>query len=396
MRQISKIKSLSIIASILILISMPSCQKDVSIREDFKAGSGLQINEIEMEEHIVEGFPIGADFERGMAYIKSILRSKRSFLIKIIDIESLNASKNVELPAGDFQSPTEYFSPVHVEFIDNRYYVVDQFEKIVVYDHDFNHLYSSMYHQLRFFIDLFEYDSQMFFLVGAKDILNTVRCRVKLYRLIQDKKPIETMILSPQVDTLSIYNKFTDDIYIVGYFWPSVHGFEKDGCIYYGTGNNKDIAIYNLQSKKKEIYSLSYLKSKKYENKDAVKLGYHNSDGWEEKHYKQFGVKVIYEAYPHEMYHFGIFDIGAGKIGVVADINLDNMKFRLDIINIHSREYKKSIWLPMNYGFKNMLSTHYRGLSKGYINVDKGIYICHDTVGEDFDHVVKVIKFKVK
>jgi len=396
MRQIAGIKGLYIIAAILILISIPSCQKDNTIKKSFKADSGLQINEIELTENIIEGLPIGVDFEIGVVYIKSILRSKRSFLISIIDIDSLNTAKHVELPAGNYQSPTEYFSPVHVEIIDKKYYVVDQFEKIVVYDKDFNHLYSSMYSQLRFFIDLFEYDNQIFFLVGSKNISKTVRCRVKLYRLIKDKKPIETMNLSPPIDTLSIYNKFTDNRYIVGYFWPSVHGFEKDGCIYYGTGNNKDIVIYNLRSKKKEIYSLSYLKSKKYQDKDAVKLGYHNTDGWEEKHYKRFGEKIIYEAYPHDMYHFGIFDIGSDKIGVAGDVNLDKMKFRLDIINIKSREYKESIWLPIGYGFKNMLSTHYRGLSKGYINVDRGIYIFHDTVGEDFDHVVKVIKFKVK
>jgi hypothetical protein len=216
-----------------------------------------------------------------------------------------------------------------------------------------------------------------------------------LYQLIKDKKPIETLILSPQIDTLSIYNKFIDTRYYVGYFWPSVHGFEKDGYIYYGVGNTQDIYIYNLKSKKNEIYSLSYLKSKKYKNEDAIKLGYHNTDGWEEKHFKQFGEKIIYEAYPYDIYHFGIYDVGVNKIGIIAEINLDIMKFRLDIINIQSWEYKESLWLPIGYGFKNMLSTHYRGLSKGYINVDKGIYIFHDTVGEDFDHVVKVIKFKV-
>jgi hypothetical protein len=154
MSQKFKIKRLYIITAILALIMIPSCQKNPTIRNDLKADNGLKINEIEITENILEGFPIGADFKIGLAYVKSDIRSKRAFLIKIIDIDRLNILKTVELPAGDFQSPTEYFSPVHVEFIDNRYYVVDQFEKIVVYDQNFNHLYSSMYHQLRFFIDI--------------------------------------------------------------------------------------------------------------------------------------------------------------------------------------------------------------------------------------------------
>jgi hypothetical protein len=378
-----------------IIIFYNACQKDAPSQNAIEF-HGLKVKEIETNEKMIEGFPTGIDFDRKILFVESTLQAKRKFLIKLIDWNSFEIKNSIELPAGDYQSPTEYFNPVHIEFIDNRYYVVDQFEKIVVYDKKFNHLYSSMYHQLRFFIDIFKHNNQVFFTVGTKTTHKKTACRTKLFQLEENKKPIERQNISKVIEFLSFWNKDSTKRYYVGYFWPALHGFEKNGCIYYAVGNTQDLYVYDLNSAKMKVYALIHLKPKIFKNEDAHTLGYHNTNGWEEKLFKKFGDKVIYEAYPDNVFHFGIYDIGREKIGVAADVNIENMTFRLDVIDIKHWEYKESIWLPMNYGFKKTLATNYRGLVKGYINIDEGIYIHLDTVGEDFDFVAKIKKFKIK
>ncbi|MCI0470644.1 MAG: hypothetical protein L0Y73_03195, partial [Candidatus Aminicenantes bacterium] len=375
-------KYIRTILIIAVLLWGYGCKTETAASNPVKF-QGLQVKEVEITGSMIEGFPLGAEFDRDEIYVKSALHSNRNFLISIIDLKSGAIKKKVELPGGDYQSPTEYFSPVQIEFIGSRYYVVDQFEKIVVYDADFNHLYSAMYHQLRFFIDLFRHRDQVFFLIATKEIYKTVKSRTYLYRLKENQKPIKEMQLSGDLEFPGEYEKNIGHLYHVGYFWPSVQGFEKDGVLYYGCGNSREIYTYNLDEKKETVYSLSYLAPKKYSNTDAEKLGYYNTNGWEEKFFKESGDKVIYISYPEEMYHFGIFDIGAHKIGIAADVNLDNMTFRMDVIDTNLWEYKESFWFPIDYSIKRMLSSQFRGLVKGYFNLDKGVYIYQDLTGED-------------
>ena len=380
---------------IIALLAVYGCKSETVDSNPVKF-QGLNTGEVEISASIQEGFPVGAEFDRDEVYVCSAQQAKRNFLISIIDLKTGGIKKSVPLPAGDYQSPTEYFSPVQIQFIDSRYYVVDQFEKIVVYDADFNHLYSSMYNQLRFFIDIFTYDDNAFFLVSTREISMKTRSRLYLYRLLDNRKPVEETQLPHQFELPSVAIKNTKNTYYTGYFWPTVNGFEKDGVVYYGIGNTKEIYAYNLKEKKESVHSLSYLEPKTFTDDDAQRLGYYNTDGYEERTFKKTGLKIIYTSYPDKMYHFGLYDLGANKIGIAADVNLDNMTIRIDVIDTTLWEYRESIWFPIDYGFKVSLSSSYRGLNKSHINIDKGVSVHMDLEGEGFDPVAKIDRFNIK
>lgn len=351
-----------------------------------------------IETKTIEGFPLGTNFERGETYVDSTIRPPRKFLVKIVDIGSGETKKSIELTAGDFQSPVEYFSPVHVEYIDNRSYIVDQFEKIVAYDENFNHLYSSMFHQLRFFIDFYKYNGQVYFVMGTKKIMHKVSSEIRLYRLNENQKPLMQKSLNHDFSVPALQAVFAEDEKSLnrGFFWPSPHGFEKDGKIYYARNDQQKYHVYDLNTGKTDAFELPYLKPKRFKDSDAHKIGYYKTNGWEELHFKKYNSKVIYKAYPGDIFHFGLYDAGTDAIGVATGIDLDEMTFRMDIIDTKTAIYKKSICFPMSTGFIQSLSASYRGFTKDCFYVEKGFYICHDTVGEDSVDMVKIIKFELK
>jgi hypothetical protein len=350
------------------------------------------------KEKLFPGIPVGAEFNSSEIYVKDDLKKKGRFSIRVIDPERIDVKKEIELTAGDFNSPTEFFSPVQVQLIDDRYYVFDQFEKIVVFDHQFNHIHSSMFHQVRFFIDLFKKDSQICFVIATQQTSRILSSQVKVYELPTINKPKEKKSISDDFELQSIFSfmKGSSNDYYKGYFWPAVSGFEKDGTIYYSVGNSNSIYVYRLGTGKEEVYFFPFLRPKKYEDAEAEKLGFHKSDGWEERYRKKYGGKIVYKAYDGNIYHFGIHDVGVDKIGVAGSLNLERMTYRLDIINTREWSYIESIWLPMGYSFKRSIATMYRGLIRSYLDVDRGIYVYSDIVGEDFEYMVRILRFKVK
>ena len=89
---------------------------------------------------------------------------------------------------------------------------------------------------------------------------------------------------------------------------------------------------------------------------------------------------------------------GENKIGIAGDLDLEKTNFRLDIFNADSREYLKSIWLPIGHGFLRRLIFNTRGLFLTRIDVDKGIYVWMDVEGEveNIQFTVKLARFKIK
>lgn len=388
----------------LIIITTAGCgngEKEVmpgiTMQSDVLREYQPEINVLKM----YEGFPIGISIGKEELYVKAEIRPKGKYLIHIVSLKDYSITRNVELIAGDFQSPVEYFAPSHMEWLDNRYYIIDQFEKIVVYDGNFKHLYSSMYNHLRYFVDLFTYKDEINFVIGSKTYPQRgkrspgVSHSVEWFVLPENKKPSHEKSISSKGSILSAFSlkKNNNNDYYVGYFWPVLSGFEKNGVIYYSTGKHDCFYTYDLETGKRETIGLSFLKLKTYTDEQARKIGYHNTDGWEKKYKKQSGGNVVYKAYPEKIYHFGIYDVGNNKVGIAGGINLEKMIYRLDIIDSVQWRYLKSIWLPMGYSFQKSITSNFRGLVKAFIDVDKGLYVYSDIVGADFEYMVKITRF---
>lgn len=104
---------------------------------------------------VEDGYPCGVSFEKGEVYVQSTLPVEKKYELKIIDIHSRKIKKSVYLSMGDFQSPSDFFNPSYIEYLEHRYYVLDQFHKIIVYNENFDYLYTSIFHELRRSLDFF-------------------------------------------------------------------------------------------------------------------------------------------------------------------------------------------------------------------------------------------------
>lgn len=383
----------------ILLIAFSHCKEHIIETKtvDFDTLNVKQIHFIDTKT--VMGFPVGIDCERGYAFVQSQLKAERKFVIKIVDLGSGEIVDKLELTAGDFQSPTEFFGPNHIQFINDHYFVVDQFEKIAVFDNKFNHVYSSMFHQMRYFIDIFDHQNQTCFVIGTKIPGPNTKSEIHLYQLDKRHRPRSIMNIPNDFEILSLPKndrKKKKKYLYHGLPWPAVSGFEKEGKIYYSIGNKKEYYVYDITEGYEKNYFLPYLKTKQYTDRDVEKLGHYKSDGWQEDLEKKYKVIVKYIAYPGETYHYGIYDIGTDKIGVATDLDMETMTFRLDVIDSRGGNYIESIRLPFNCGFRRSIYSGNRGLLRTFINIDMGIYVWYDTEGEDFVDTVKISRFEIK
>ena len=348
----------------------------------------------------IEGYPIGSDLNRGEVYIVSELKSSRKFLIKIVNIENGEIKKLFEISAGDFRSPTEFYNPSHVQYVNGSFYVMDQFEKFVVFDEDLNYSYSSMFHAMRKFVNIFHWHSNIYCLIGlTKNDFKSTGNNVDIFKLSKNEKPIHFTGLYKSIDypsVLSTYRK--EKTFNKGYFWPSIRGFEKKGIIYFSTGLDRKLHIYDLELKTRNVFELLFLTPHKYENKDANQIGYYKSGGWEEKLKKDYNTDVLYVAFPAELYHFGIYDVGPDKIGIVSGLDLENMMMHIDIIEINVNElnYTESIKLPFSTGFIRSIAHNANDFVKTCLDMEKCIYVWLDHDEQEDVDMVKITRFKIK
>lgn len=365
----------------------------------------LMFKPIEKEVEIIEtkkieGYPIGSDLNRGEVYIVSELKSSRKFLIKIVNIETGEIKKFLEIKAGDFHSPTEFYNPSHVQYVNGSFYVMDQYEKIVVFDEDLNYSYSSMFHAIRKFVDIFHWNNNIYFLIGlTKNDFKSTGNNVDIFQLKKNEKPIHFTRLYKSIDYPSILSTYREEkTFNKGYFWPSIRGFEKGGIIYFSTGLDRKLNVYNLESKTRKVYELLFLTPHKYKNKDANQIGYYKSGGWEEKLKKDYNTKVSYMAFPAEVYHFGIYDVGSNRIGIVSGLDLENMMLHIDIIEINLNELKyiESINLPFSTGFIRSIAHNSNDFVKTCLDMGKCIYVWLDPDEQEDVEMVKITRFKIK
>lgn len=111
------------------------CKKNIDAQHSLEFDPVLKEVEIIGTKEI-EGYPIGFDLKRGEVYIKSALKTSRKFLIKIVNIDNGEIKKRFEVDAGNFRSPTEFYNPSHMQYVNGSFYLVDQFEKFVSFDED--------------------------------------------------------------------------------------------------------------------------------------------------------------------------------------------------------------------------------------------------------------------
>lgn len=341
------------------------------------------------------GVCIGVCFDKMEMYLNEPCAAKDFFTLKIVSLDTGIVTRTIQLPRGEENSPTHYYSPSFVQFLDHHYYIIDQYHKILVYDENFTWKYSSMFLLLRRSINFFLNGNQVAFMatqsIPAK---NAFQININLYSLENGSKPL----YEDNLDAIVIHHVGHLDAESggkkthKGSIWANADAIEKDLKIYWWNSSTDKLHIHDLQKKHTTLYRLAFLKPTKYKEDTAQAFGYAQSTGWEEKYRKMTGRKVIYKAYPEPLYHFGVFDVGKNMIGVAGAVDFHTFFFRLDIIDTGTLTYVKSIWLPFGGGFRAGMSTEPRAaLVKNWLDVQRGIYIWHDD-GVDPDIIAHITR----
>jgi hypothetical protein len=381
---------------IMLLVILLSCkEKSVENKIEFH---GLNERKIEIVNEVkFEGFISGADFEHNELYIQSIHKLKRVIRMLIVDIDEGKIKMEKHLSIGAQESPTDFFNPAFMQRLGDRYFIIDQYRKIACYDSRFEYLFTNMFNKHRYFLDFFLNKGNTFLVVGAKryfGIFNTND--IQVYKFRENQRPVHVKDLHVfKNKSLSRKARINKKNLYAGAPWPSGLGFEKDGKIYYANNDENVYYTYDIEDKSKQVYKLDYLKAKKYSKEVAWKIKFFYSDGWHVRLMKRTGKKYIVETHPEPLYHFGIFDIGKNKIGIIGDLDTDNFKFRLDVLEASTGKYLESIRLPFGNGFTQNISTSAQGFHHIFINIDRGYYLWNNVEGEDFDDYARITYFKI-
>ncbi len=375
-----------------LLINFMACkEKIVENKIEFP---GLKENRVEILSEVkFEGFFSGANFERNEAYIQYISQTKGKFSLLIVDIPEGKIKIEKPLSKGAQESPTDFFNPAFMQYLDHRYIVIDQYQKIVFYNDRFEYLYTDMFHKHRYFIDFFMNKGEMFLVIGEKKYFGYFNSNdIRIFKVPENQRPMHVKDLHVfKILSLSYKERENRQYMYGGSIWPSGQGFEKDGKIYYANNDEKVYYVYDIATNRKTIFTLDYLKPKKYSEEDARRVEFYHSNGWEKRIHRKFLVEV----HPEPLYHFGIYDIGRNKIGIIGDLDPENFTFRLDVLEAVTGKYLESIRLPFGDGFTQNITTSARGMTPTFINIDGGYYLWNNAEGEDLIDYARITHFKI-
>jgi hypothetical protein len=386
-------KITTIFILLLGFLTMVSCNggkhttDDVHIINPEIKEAGIEI----IDQKTIEGYLTGVSWEKNEIYVNSLLPVDNKCITRIIDPRAGGAGKNVGFPLGDSQSPILFTEPSYIEYLDGKYYVFDHLYKIVVYDNEFNYLYTSMYYSHRIFGDFYTYNNDVYYIFGkSKNLGENYRCNIELYRLPEGKKPV---LIEELYETFheSPYPRNEDKYYHIIFFRSSNWGFEKDGNIFYADNRENKYYRYSLASKKTGAFELAYLKAVKYSQEEAEKASLYKNMDLTVK-----GLKTVIVPAAEASYHQGLYDVGKEKIGIAADINVRDFTFRLDIFDSRTGQYRFSIRLPFGEGFLRRTSSQNLGYLQTYIDVDRGLYVWPDLAGDQLEGAVQVTRFNLK
>lgn len=380
---------------LLIVLALSNCKEEE--KKEFLQFDGLKERRIEWSSSIkYNGFIIGASVEKKEVYIENEIQENNQHHINIVDIVTGKIKRTIALPVGSFESPTEFFNPSLMNYLAGKYYIIDQYHKILVYNEQLEYLYTHMFHNIRVSIDFFTYDQRIFFVIGEKKFGYEYRGNhFNIYELRENSRP-------EKFRELVAYNFLSDRRKMIkdqkndysGEIWPSGRGFEKDGKIYTAESDDNDYSVHIIKDNRTITVNMDYLKPKKFSREAYEKYGKAKREGYIEN-LKKRNRGYILEEYPDPLYQFGIYDVGKDKIGIIGDLDLDNIKCRLDILEASQGKYLESIWLPFGSGLRENMSGSSRGMSQTVIDVDNGYYLWYNEEGEDLTSYVYVNKFKI-
>lgn len=340
----------------------------------------------------IAGYLMGVNLDKNEVYVLMLYPEKHKYIVKIIDPQSGAETKSIGFLMGDIQSPTDFEGPSYIAYLDGKYYVIDQNQKIVAYNAGFNYLYAGMLPRtVRVFVDFYTYNNNVYFLMGQSTYLEKeIRYNINSFRLPANKKP-EPIHEFYESHHEAHYTRNGNKYYYIIFFRSSNWGFEKDGNIFYADNRENKYYRYNLSSRKTDAFELSYLKPKIYSPEEAEKAAHYKGMNWDLKN-----LKTVIVPGEDATYHQGLYDVGKDKIGIIADIDINGFTFRLDIFDSRAAHYLYSIRLPFGQGFLNRTSSQNRGYSESYIDIDRGIYVWTDMDEENHDGLVQVTRFKLK
>jgi len=393
----TKVISIALILSVSIIYV--SCgQKEV---EEQISITNLKIMDVDIiSTKTFQAHPLGVDFGRKEIYFRLSSFYDDPHTIGIVDIQTGEIIRSFNVRKGGFETPGDFYNPTYMRFLDNRYFVVDWFFKILAFDNNLTYLYTTMFRdsKLRYFFDFYEKNGEQFFVIGEKKSRPKESiCSVEIYKMIE-KRNLELHKKILEIRHKSLFYTWPSKRTLFGQLWSSSWGFEKDGKIYFANSAERKYYVYDLNQRNLESVQLNYLKGKKFADDDARRIRYEifKSGDYFEDLERKYNKEYVDIAYPEELYYFGFYDVGENKLGIAGDLDLEGMSFRLDIIKVDSREYLESLCLPVGGGFFRHLSSGDRGLYLTQVNVDKGIYVwIYDDSEDDLFPFVKLNRFKI-
>jgi hypothetical protein len=396
---------LLVFGMLFIALSTISCKKksgdSLPVDIHIQANSLVEYEaEITQDKTIDEGVG-GWNLAANEIYAGGLDEKIREYYYNVLDIDTLAVKRTLHLPIGDRKSPNCFYSPGFFKYVDGNYFVVDKYDKLVVYDRDFRYLYASMYYQLRDFIDIFKWDNRVMFVIGTKEIKQKNRgSEIQVFTVPEGKRPekIDTLTYFEYINFLT---KGSQKHQYRAPIAPNTFGFEKDGKVYFNDPMNNAFRVYDLQTKKITKIELSFLKTKKFADKQVSQFAYQFGDRLEADLKKDLGLKIEYKAYPDDRYYFALFDVGKDRIGFVGDIAFDPLyKYRLDVIDCKTFKYIESIWLPIGTGFYYFMNELNSGNATNFHDLDKGVFIWGDYIEnkeeEEREYMTHISRFKLK
>jgi hypothetical protein len=404
-----KIKYLLIIL-ILILLFLVFCSggNDKPVSQDSAKEKTVKkkdfnpvMNKVKIKEStIYNGFLLSSSPEDNRFYVETPSTVKdKTFLLSVINKENGRIEKKVQLNKADFLSEADvdnnspvYYPPSYIRYLDNRYYIAGRLSKLVTLDRNFNPLYASMFQRSRYFISIFKRDGYENFAAGErKETPGGMQMSISLYRLFKYKKIRKERTIFETVVPGNFASFYPEGVYEKTMpafkILPALFGFVKNGKFYYSTGAENKIGIYHLDTGKTTIVELAHLKGRIYTKDEVKKVKMYKLPPGLKKS-KYYGGPP----FAGKIFHLGLIDAGKDKIGIIGDLDIEKMVFRLDIINAVTLDYIDSPGFPCGKSFLQGLERR-PALFPIFVDYDKKLYIWGDWQGEKPDFIVKFSRF---
>jgi hypothetical protein len=335
---------------------------------------------------------LGMSRERSEYYVWDNVESEieEKMVIYIRSMKDGALKKTVYLKKGDCAAPNELCAPTFLQFHDGKFFIYDVNHKIVVYDKDFNYLYSSRYYQSRHFVDFFGNGPNYRFVIGKSDIKGE---KIEMSININSLDNQHLVKTAAAIDSFqaklkrkrTVNNGVRNIDYL--FFTPTIHGFEQKGSIIYSANTQNSYTIYNPKTATKKVITLPQLKAKLYTLEEARKTGYFKTNGIEEKRKKR-GLIFHYTPYHKETHHLGMLKTGPDTIGFISKLDSQTMTLHIDIIQTQTRKPITQYHVPAGKSFTHGIALSGPGFRPTCIDHPTKTYIWQDH-SPDFEKVTK-------